>query len=364
MKAVRIPKLIILCSLLGLPLWADPTDVRQWHSTAGTSIEASATKVENGQVSLKTSKGREFKVPLDKFVDEDRTTLLEHFSIEEPEPGQPTAGGVPPIADGLTHPVGEVSGPIDAGDGSHYFVYVPKTLREGRQAPLMLITGSGGGSARAAKKYSAGAEVAGWILAASVESKNTGDHPVGNHEHAKHCVAHLLENLPIDEKRVYFSGDSGGGAMSFYNALRIESAGNMPLIGYSPDKKYDKKQYCYGIGGTKDFNRYLTAHSVSQFKDRGFHRMHVGGHSGGPTWLGDEGIVWLNGRYLGDRRKDAEFNDERLDYEASVIEWIGTLRANEPHRAHYWAHFLQEEYGDVPMIEEIARDLGSPSGGK
>ena len=193
--------------------------------------------------------------------------------------------------------------------------------------------------------YSEGAEVAGWIIASSVESRNGGDHPVGNHEHAKHCVAHLLGNLPIDENRVYFSGNSGGGAMSFYNALRIKSAGNMPAVGYSPDNKYDKKQYCYGLGGTRDFNRYLTANAVSQFGDHGFHRLNAGGHGGGKPWIGSEGIVWLAGRYLGDRRKENELDDERLDYEASVIEWVGKLREKEPFRAHYWCDFLRGEYG-------------------
>ncbi|MGB6223606.1 hypothetical protein [Haloferula sp.] len=335
---------IILSFLWCSPLFAEPTELRDWQSTAGTSIKASALGVEGTQVSLKAADGREFKVPLDKFADEDQAFLKEHFAIKEPEPGQPTGSGVSKISEGLTYPVGETSGPIDVGGGSNLYVYVPKTLREGRKAPLMFVTGAGGGGKKSVVMYSEAAEVNGWIIAASVESRNGPDHPEGNHEHAKRCVAHLLENLPIDKERVYFTGNSGGGAMSFYNALRITSAGNMPIIGYSPDKKYDKKQYCYGIGGTADYNRYLTAHAVSQYGDNGFHRFHPGGHSGGPAWIGDEGITWLNGRYLADRRKDAELNDERLDYEASMIGWIKKLKDSEAYRAHYWCQFLKEDY--------------------
>ena len=148
MKLERITKLIILCSMLGSSVWADPTEVRQWRSTAGTTIEASATKVEKGQVFLKASSGREFKVPMEKFTKEDRKLLSEHFAIKEPEPGQPMSSEVPLVAEGLTYPIGEVSGPIDAGEGSHYFVYVPKSLRKGRKASLMLVTGAGGGKCR------------------------------------------------------------------------------------------------------------------------------------------------------------------------------------------------------------------------
>lgn len=354
---------ILLLSLLSLPLFAEPTEEREWRSTAGTTIKASAVEVVDGVVQLKSADGRLLKVPMDKLSEEDQAILKEHFTIKEPEPGQPTASGAVMISEGLTYPAGEVSGPVDVGEGSHLFVYVPKTLREGRKAPLMFVTGAGGGGKKSAAQYSEGAEVNGWIIAASVESKNGPNHPDGNHEHSKRCVAHLLENLPIDEERVYFTGNSGGGAMSFYNALRIKSAGNMPLIGYSPDKKYDKKQYCYGIGGTADYNRYLTAHAVSQFGDQGFHRLHPGGHSGGPAWIGDEGIAWLNGRYLGDRRKEADLDDERVDYEASMIGWIEKLRGSEPYRAHYWCQFLKEGYEiegpNAVIVEEIFEELNA-----
>lgn len=338
-----IAKLILSLSLLTAFASAEPTGIRTWKSTAGTAIEATAEKVTNGQVSMKAADGRVLVVPMDKLSDEDREFLKKHFDIKDPVPGQPTASTVALLTGGLPHPAGQVSGPIDAGGGSSYYVYVPKTLREGRKAPLMLHTGAGGGNANSAKMYSEGAEVAGMIAASCVESKN-GKSFEENHEHAKRCVEHLLANLPIDENRVYFTGNSGGGAMSFYNALRIKSAGNMPLIGYSKDGTFAKGQYCYGIGGTRDYNRHATAGAVAQFKDRGFHRLTPGGHDGGPAWLGVEGILWLNGRYLGDMKKDSALDAERLDFEASLITWMNGLSGKEPYRAHYWCKFLTEEY--------------------
>ncbi|HSP41384.1 MAG TPA: hypothetical protein VLO11_00800 [Luteolibacter sp.] len=334
--------LVIGLLLSGLTLRAAPTEQREWTSSAGTKVTATANSFSNGVVTLETADGRKIGLTLDKFAEEDRNFLIEHFGV--PKPGEPRGSGVGLITGDLPHPLATASGPVDAGGGSNYFVYLPKTLREGRKAPLMLYTGAGGGNARTVSNFSEAAELNGWIIAASVESKNGDGHPEKNHEHAKRCVEHLLANLPIDEGRVYFSGNSGGGAMSFYNALRIKSMGNMPFVGYSPDKKYDKKQYCIGIGGTNDFNRYLTAHAVEQYGDKGFHRMAPGGHSNGPAWLQNEGITWLNGRFLGDRRNDAGLDPERLDFEFSMIRWIDGLRSTAPHRAHYWCHFLQNEY--------------------
>ena len=350
-------KLVILTSLSISSLFGAPTEQRDWKSTAGTTITAEAVKVDGGKVTLKAADGREFAVPLDKFVEEDQEFLKVHFEIKPPEPGQPMGSSSTVIKDGLAHPVGKVSGPIDAGGGSTYFVYVPKSLREGRKAPILFYNSAGRGSANTIQRYSEGAEVNGWVLAVSVESKNGPDHPEGNHEHTKRCLAHLLETLPVDEDRVYFSGNSGGGAMSFYNALRIKSMGNMPFIGYSPDKEYPKGQYCYGIGGTNDYNRYLTANAVDEYGDRGMHRLGVGGHSNGPDWLGDEGITWLNGRYLGDRRKEATLADERLDFEASLIAWIRDLKEKAPYRAHYWCSFLQDEYKISGANAEIVAGL-------
>ena len=40
--------------------------------------------------------------------------------------------GIPCVKGGLTRNIGEVVGPIDAGSGSHYFLYIPKSLKEGR----------------------------------------------------------------------------------------------------------------------------------------------------------------------------------------------------------------------------------------
>jgi len=348
-------------ALLILPVSAEPTAEREWRSSAGTTLTATAMEFTEGVVLLKTPEGRELKLSLDKFAEEDQAFLKEHFGVKEPEPGEPQGSGLAEVTEGLAQPIGEISGPIDAGDGSTYFVYVSKTLRDGRKAPLMFYTGAGGGSAKIVKRFIMGAELNGWIFAASVQSKNGPDHPVKNHEHSKRCVEHLIESLPIDDERVYFSGNSGGGAMSFYNALRIKSQGNMPYIGYSPDKKYDKKQYCLGIGGATDYNRYLTAHAVAEFGDRGFHRLFVGGHSGGPDWIGVEGMAWLNGRFLGDNRKESELDGERLDYESTLIGWIKELQATAPHRAHYWCHFLQEDYEiegpNGGIVRELAAEL-------
>lgn len=80
---------IFLGAVLASMLFAEPTGIRSWHSTAGTTIEAAAVDVHGGRVSLKTESGRQIKVPLEKFTEEDQKTLMQHFGIKMPKPGEP-----------------------------------------------------------------------------------------------------------------------------------------------------------------------------------------------------------------------------------------------------------------------------------
>jgi hypothetical protein len=358
-----------LVLMLGLAA-AEPTESREWVSVTGSKVTGSALSVSGGQVLIKLENGRELTVPLDKLSDADRGYLGKHFgdapAAEAAPTGKAADSGLPLITDGLAQKVGEVSGPVDAGGGSNYFVYVPKTLRKGRLAPLLHFNGSGGGSARAVKKHVEGAELNGWIVAASVESKNGPGHPVQNHEHAKNCVKHLIGSLPVDPQRVYFTGGSGGGAMSFYNAARIPSAGAMPHIGYIPDDTQLKGGDFFVINGATDYNRYTSAAAVKSLGKNAIHRFFVGGHQEGPDWLCSEGMTWLNGRYLSKSKRSSELAAERLDYEAAMISWIGKLASSEPHRAFYWCVFLKDEYKisgpNAAAVESLRSSLAGKPG--
>lgn len=153
--------ILLLSHVLCLSLSAAPTDERIWNSSAGTTLKASATDFQNGQVVFKTSSGRVIKVPLNKLSEDDQKFLKEHFDIKEAKLGEPTGSGRAFITEGLAHPIGQATGPIDAGDGSNYYVYIPKTLRVERKAPLIIYNSAGGGKERVVNRYAQGAELNG-----------------------------------------------------------------------------------------------------------------------------------------------------------------------------------------------------------
>ncbi len=338
-----------------------PTESREWVSTAGTKVTGAAQSVRAGKVLLKLADGRELTVPLDKLSAADREFLTAHFG-EESEVAASTGSDAAFVTEGLAQKIGEVVGPIDAGEGSHYFLYIPKSLRKDRLAPLMHVNDAGGGNANSVKGFIEGAEICGWVLAASVESKN-GNSTAQNFKFAKANVTHITGSLPVDPERVYFTGGSGGGAMSFYNAAMLPGAGSMPQIGYIPDNAVPKKGDHFVCGGTTDYNRYTSANAAQVLGKSAIHRLYVAGHGGAPPWLRTEGIVWLNGRHLANNRRSREMAAESLDYEASMIEWIGKLSSTEAHRAYYWCVFLRDEYkisgANATLLGTITAKLSS-----
>jgi len=355
--------LVLICCLTS-SIMADPTESREWTSTTGSKVTGIAEEMTGGKVVIKLA-DRSITVPVDKLIAEDQEYLAKHFGNDSVTAEASAVKGSEGeyVTDGLPQEIGTVIGPLDAGGGSTYFLYIPKTLRKGRLAPLLHFNGSGGGSAGSVKKHIEGAELNGWIVAASVESKNGPMHPVGNHAHAKRCVEHLIKTLPIDPKRLYFTGGSGGGAMTFYNAAKLKGAGGMPHIGYIPLEVNISSGHFFVISGTTDYNRYTSAHAVKSIGKDAIHRFFVGAHQEGQEWLCVEGMIWLNGKYLAKNKRSAAFAGEALDYEASLLSWIKTLSTTEPTRAYYWCQFLKNDYSmsgvNVAALDAIASTLAS-----
>ncbi len=320
---------------------------REWQSTSGHKTEAKAVSATLTTVTLELVSGKRITLPLEKLVAGDREAILSHFSLSPLKQGEPVRSTSLPIDAAETeHPIGKVEGPIESAPGSHYFIYLPKSLKQDRPAPLLHFNGSGGGNAGQMARYIGGCERFGWILVASQESSNK-THGDPNHRHAANNIAVLREKPLVDPGRVYFTGQSGGGAMSWWNASKLDAAGTMPFIGYIPkDVPAPRKGHHFIMGGATDYNRYYGGRAAGQFGKDAFYRMYPGGHTfPKEDTLVHEGIAWLTAKYLAANQRDAALAGERLDFEAAMIEWINELKENDPRQAYHLALMLEETYG-------------------
>jgi len=342
--------------LIALIQGAEPIESRDWKAKSGHKVTASALKVQNGKVYFKKADGKTIQVPLEKLVDTDQELLKKHFEISD-EPAKGDGSGAE-TAEGLSHPLGEVSGPVDAGEGSTYFVYLPKSLKQGRKAPLLFYTNAGGGNKGLIASLTEYAEVFGWVLATSVESSNKAGWDT-NTKNCTNCLEHILTNLPVDKERIHYTGNSGGGAQAFVNTQIKKAYGVMPNIGYIPQGVNVKATVVYGLGGGHDYNRYLTAHAADKYKKNGFHRMTSKGHSGAPADHRGDGMFWMHCKFLA--KEKSKHSAEAQDFELSTLDWLTKMKDTNPQRAYSNAIFFKEIYdlsgANSAALSKLTKDL-------
>ncbi len=328
---------LILLSLLGiLAAFGEATEERVWTSTANTQITAKAISLNDSTVTFETNEGRELKVPLAKLVTEDQTTLKKHF-LSRLQPAPPSQ--IPAQVKAAEYELGKMLGPIEAEAGSSYYLYLPSTMAEGTEAPVLFWTGAGRSNDKTLKRFIKASELTGMVLAASVESKNQSNAFQINNGHTVNCLNKLEDTLPVSFQRLFFSGNSGGGATAFYNADKIKCAGALPYIGYMPSGQVPNNGDYFYIGtGATDFNRYLSAHAANQLKDKAIHRLYPGQHSTGNEEISTEGVLWLYTRELYDNP------DKRMDeiarFEVRFHKYLTEELADKPHLAYFWTDHL------------------------
>ena len=346
-------RIALICFVLAA-FGINAAEMRIWKAATGSSeIEAVFLATDGMAVTLKTSGGKEVTVPIDKLCEADQAYLAEkgeELAVEAQQDRAP---------DNLPYAMGKIVGPIEAGSDAHYLLYLPTTLRKGREAPLLFYTHAGGGDGKLLSVIKEGAELTGWVMAISMESKNNRDSGK-NLKSSEDAVEHILETLPVAEDRLYFTGNSGGAAEAFRNCDHLDGCGVMPNIGYIPSGTSPPKGDAFIINGASDFNRYTSANARKRIGDTAVHRFHAAGHRRAPDWLMVDGMLWLEGRYLA---REAKNEQEQLnEYVRTVLKLIGDLKKYEPYRAYYWALFLKEEMplsgAQIKRVDDLVDELG------
>lgn len=340
---------------------AEPTKSRDWKTKSGHTTNAKALKISEGKVHFQKANGETVQVSLNLLIEADKDFLTKHFGISpnEPEPDNTTkinGSNAAPLTD-LAEAQGEIVGPINS-DGSHYYLYLPKSLKKNRLAPLLFYTHSGGAkkNGNLIKVLTDGAEALGWIMAISVESSNQNR---GSGVAVAKSMKHILETWPVDKTRIHYTGNSGGAARAFRNSAAIRAYGVMPNVGYIPSGANIKTEVIYGLGGGNDYNRYLTAYAAYKMKKDGFHRMSPKGHGPSPASYYVDGMIWMHCKYM--KKNKSELRDEAQDFEASIIHWINEVKKNDPQRAYSNACVVRDIYEisseNASVLSNIIKEL-------
>ncbi len=195
-----------------------------------------------------------------------------------------------------------------------YVLYLPTSYQPARKEkyPVLFVMGPGGGNANELRRYIRGAEKNNWILAMSIESRNRynlSDRALDA------MVEDVFDRFPVNTRRCYSSGMSGGGREAFSLALRMKGRiiGIIPCGAGDSSSPYSGSALAYGLCGGRCFNRWDMAITFNnRFRS---HKGHLRFFHGGHDWAGDsllcDAISWMNGQYLkkkGSREELAEFS--------------------------------------------------------
>ena len=199
------------------------------------------------------------------------------------------------IASAQDLPRGEIIGDVQCQDdpSQHYALYLPSYFTPSRQWPVILAFDAGARGRQGVERYQAAAEKYGYIVAGSNNSRN-GPWEVGL-DAAAAMTSDVNKRFPVDPKRTYTAGMSGGARVAIMVALNSDSiAGALASSAGYADEFHESVRFpIFGSAGTEDFNyREMRAIDVRM---KSPHRVEVfeGGHTWLPIEMATEGVEWM-----------------------------------------------------------------------
>jgi hypothetical protein len=184
----------------------------------------------------------------------------------------------------------------------HYSLYLPSNFTPDRVWPVILAFDAGGRGRRAVERYQVGAERYGYIVAGSNNSRNGPWKP--SLDAARVMTADLTGRFPVNLKRLYTAGMSGGARVAMMVALHPEViAGRIhPEIagvfvssaGFPPGEFRESVGFpIFGTAGTEDFNYREMIHLDRALRSPHHVVVFEGGHTWPPAELATEAVEWM-----------------------------------------------------------------------
>ena len=261
------------------------------------------------------------------------------------------------LASGESLPLGQIIDDVQcAADASqHYSLYLPSNFTPTRRWPVILAYDAGGRGRRAVERYKDAAEKYGYILAGSNNSRN-GPWEISLNA-AKAMTGDVDKRFPVDPKRVYTAGMSGGARVAMKLAMdsNIIAGVFASSAGFPDDFRESVRFPIFGSAGTDDFN-----HQEMRALDRDLkspHRVEVfdGGHTWLPVELAADGVEWMELQAMksGLRSRDSKLIDDLLAKRVARAE----AQKNSLHQMREWRSIATDFQGLKDVSKFAVRAL-------
>ncbi|MEO5959292.1 MAG: hypothetical protein ABIR80_09260, partial [Opitutaceae bacterium] len=216
-----------------------------------------------------------------------------------------------------------------------YALYIPTSFEPARRCPVLFCFDPGARGTVPVERFQAAAEKFGWLVAGSNNSRNGPWDATAAAINA--MVTDVNRHLPIDPKRLYVAGLSGGARVACQVALTGLAHGVVACSAGFPGSELPGKVPFpfFGTAGVTDFN-YAELRRVDRELDdrRAVHRVVIfdGGHEWLPPGLAMEALAWfeLQAMRAGTRAKDPAWIQEQFESRSAAVPAQPVL---ENHRA-------------------------------
>jgi dienelactone hydrolase len=184
----------------------------------------------------------------------------------------------------------------DAPD-QKYACYVPKAYHKAKKWPILYCYSPNADGGYFVDFYREVCEEVGWIVVGSNNSKNGPGEPILAAMKAMWADTHA--RLSIDDKRVFASGFSGGGRVSFWmSSLYPQNFAGVIAIGAgtSDGKVEPKGMAVWLMCGETDFNLKELEALDAKLKSEGWkyqRKTFPGAHTMPPKTLGADAVRWM-----------------------------------------------------------------------
>jgi len=261
------------------------------------------------------------------------------------------------LAPGALHPgIAALSDPSQT-----YELYLPPGFDRGRSWPLLLVFDPRSRGRLAAEIFQPAAAELGWIVASSNDTMSDG--PWEPNIRAVNAIfPDLVRRLPIDARRIYATGFSGGAMLAWIVGVRTGQLAGVISVGGRPVDGLEKDPPPFALwatAGRTDFNHGPTAELDALATRAGVpHRLEYfdGAHTWFPSAEARRALGWFEVLAMRDGRRSR--SDELVAAElAADLEGARELeRGGRPLEAARRLRALVASYGGLAEIEPLARE--------
>ncbi|MEO8196203.1 MAG: hypothetical protein ABI689_05730 [Thermoanaerobaculia bacterium] len=222
----------------------------------------------------------------------------------------------------LTSAIPTISDPTQTWE-----LYLPQGFQPARKWPVLILFDPRSRGKVAAELFRQAADEFGWVLASSNNTMSDGPGDP-NARAINATIPDVMKRLPIDEKRIYAGGFSGGAVLAWTVGLKGNYLAGVISIGGRPAPEHlalAPRFALFSAAGVGDFNYQPTRELDSIAAKAGVpHRLEYfpGPHAWCPPETARQAILWLEILAMRDGRtaRDAALIERTLAEELAVAE--------------------------------------------